>query len=201
MDIRISCDDGDKLDLRVAEILNKYGFKGIFYIAPYNQKVNILNVREIQELARDQEIGGHTLNHALLTKLTKEQAFKEVFEGKRELEALIGRKVRYFAPPKGWFNENIKEVVKDAGFSEMRTMKQGVIDISSYDKYEIPITVHFHPEHKNNWRRLFKEAYKQNGYFHVTCHGYELEKFNLWDEYEQMISFIRTFIDNNNPKG
>lgn len=191
MEIRLSCDDGHVSDMKVAQIWDKYGLKGTFYIAPYNKRVRLLSFRQIKQISEKHDIGGHTLNHALLTKMQKDDAFLEVYEGKKELESIIGKEITSFAPPKGWYNEETKQIVKNAGFTEMRTMKQGVVNIENYDQFEIPISVHFHPEHKYKFLQVFNTAKDIDGYFHLTVHSWELDRFNLWEEYENTIKFIR----------
>lgn len=193
LDLRFNCDDGSKQDLRVASLLEKYNFRGTFYIAPFyssNQFQN-LSVYEIKELSKKHEIGGHTLTHALLTELEKSKAMKELTSGKDELEEYTGKPIKKFAPPKGYYNKKVNEWIKQSGFTESRTMKQGCTDITGYDKFCLPITVHFHPLYLQNWKKLFFEALKkENGYFCVTAHGWEIDKFNLWKEYEEMLKII-----------
>ena len=82
MEINFYCDDGSKEDVRVAELLEKYGFRGIFYIAPFNTK---LSSAEIKRISEKHEIGGHTLNHTRLTYLPISEQFDEIFKGKIEL--------------------------------------------------------------------------------------------------------------------
>lgn len=197
MDIRFSCDDGDKLDLRVADILDKYGFRGIFYIAPFRKSQTILKVKEIRELAKKHEIGGHTLNHALLTRLSDEKAKKEIADGKRELETLINKQVNFFAYPKGWFDERIKRLVKESGFTEARTMKLTQASLEDYDKYEVPITAHLYPrkeyEYKGIYRSILDEfdQSKEKGYFQLVVHSKELQEYNLWLDFEKIVEYIK----------
>lgn len=47
------------------------------------------------------EIGGHTVTHPILARLSETQAYGEMQEGKRSLEGMIGRPVRLFAYPNG----------------------------------------------------------------------------------------------------
>lgn len=192
MEIVFYVDDGYKADLRVAMLLEKYGFKGIFYIPPYKTE---LSIGEIVGLACKHEIGGHTLNHTRLTTVPKEKAFEEILNGKIELFEIAGAGDRTFAYPRGWVNDEVKELVKLCGYKEARTMKQGCIDLTGTDKFEKPITVHFHPLYFEQWKELFNKAKQINGYFGVTCHGYELDRFQLWEEYEDMLHYIKQNAD------
>lgn len=191
MEVRFYVDDGDILDLRVATLLEKYGFKGTFYIAPWNPRVKILDPIQIKELSEKHEIGGHGMRHVVLTNFNEEERFEDIMDGKHLLEEIIGRPVTKFAVPRGWYNKEVIETVKRAGFEELRTMKQGATERDK-DDFLVPISVHFHPEHLEAWRYRYQQAKEkgERGYFGVTCHGWELYKFNLWREYESMLREI-----------
>jgi peptidoglycan/xylan/chitin deacetylase (PgdA/CDA1 family) len=66
------------------------------------------------------EIGAHTISHPILAKLNDESARFEIAESKRQLEAIVGKPVRYFAYPNGKpgidFHERHMEMARDAGF-------------------------------------------------------------------------------------
>lgn len=191
MEIAFYVDDGDILDLRVAKILEKYGFKGIFYIAPFYTKVNMMSIRQIQELSKKHEIGGHTLNHIPLSKLSSEKQFKEILEGKKELESIIGKKIKKFAYPRGHYTKEVMENVEKAGFKEARTMKQYQTRSDLYGKFDKPVTIHIYPEKYIDWKNYYFKAKEENSYFGVVCHGSELQRFNLWNILEEMLKFIK----------
>lgn len=50
-------------------------------------------------------IQAHTINHPILTHMSYEDMKKELEEGKRELESIINKKVRFFSYPNGSFSE------------------------------------------------------------------------------------------------
>lgn len=50
-------------------------------------------------------IGGHTVSHPALSKLSADEAFSEIKEGKDRIEEMTGQTVRYFAYPYGTPNE------------------------------------------------------------------------------------------------
>jgi len=64
--------------------------------------------------------GSHTLTHPWLTKVTPEEARREIVESKAHLEQRLGRPVRLFAYPGGRacdFNQGIKGIVAESGYS------------------------------------------------------------------------------------
>jgi len=66
--VTTSWDDGNVLDVRLAALLDKYGVKGTFYIAPNKQ--NRLSNDEIIAISNKHEIGAHTMDHPLLTEIS-----------------------------------------------------------------------------------------------------------------------------------
>jgi peptidoglycan/xylan/chitin deacetylase (PgdA/CDA1 family) len=119
-----SFDDGDVLDLRLANLLNKYGIKGTFYIPKSCDLVSkSLSENEIKELSQLVEIGGHTLSHCVLTHIKDSEAYSEIFNCKVWLENIIGEPVFSFCPPTGRFYNQHVSFQKKAGFQVMRTVQ------------------------------------------------------------------------------
>jgi peptidoglycan/xylan/chitin deacetylase (PgdA/CDA1 family) len=56
-------------------------------------------VRHLRQAGMD--IGGHTVNHPILARMSEDGARREMAEGKAELEALLGEPIKLFAYPNG----------------------------------------------------------------------------------------------------
>jgi peptidoglycan/xylan/chitin deacetylase (PgdA/CDA1 family) len=69
MIITTSWDDGDILDERIADLLDRHGIRGTFYLTRAFRP-NRLPEERIRALARRHEIGGHTVTHPDLTLLS-----------------------------------------------------------------------------------------------------------------------------------
>lgn len=204
--LEFSIDDGNIDDLRVARLLERYGFKGIFYIAPFYTKVPIMSVRQIKELGNKHEIGGHTVNHILLTNASDEEALKEINGGKTILEDIIEKKITKFAYPRGWCNERIKRLVEGAGFERARTMKLGITNIEGYDRYGLPISAHLYPRLEYRDRGIYTSiiavydrARREGNYFNLVMHSVELNRYELWNTLEEILKFIRNYENKNSP--
>lgn len=64
--------------------------------------------------------GGHTVNHPVLTRVTLDDAKREIADGIDRIEAETGEPVRSFAYPNGTaddFNDDIKAFLKDRGLA------------------------------------------------------------------------------------
>jgi len=67
-------------------------------------------------IAAGHEIGAHTLTHPLLTKLSLDEARREIIDSKKMLEDIFGQPIRHFCYPYGGRNEALAEMVREAGY-------------------------------------------------------------------------------------
>jgi len=196
METRISIDDGRKGMMRIADMLDRHGLTGVFYIAPFEPSNNMLTIGEIIDLSIRHEIGGHTLNHTRLTEVPLDRAKREIEVGKEELEEIIEKKITKFAYPRGWHNPEVMELVRQAGFLEGRTMKMGVIDRTGYDDFAIPVTAQNYPrpEYEGDTMKgiidKFEEARAIDGYFNLVIHTEDCKRFGQWDWIESVFDHI-----------
>lgn len=127
-----SWDDGSVLDMKVADLLSRYGMKGTFYIPEKfdgkNEKHSAydrrLNEDEIRSIARAHEVGAHGITHHRLTVIPPEEARSEIVDSKSFLENITGTPVTMFAYPGGLWNESVAQLTKDAGFAAARTTQK-----------------------------------------------------------------------------
>ncbi len=68
--------------------------------------------------------GAHTLNHAMLGRLSDSDQRMEINEGKRKLEEILGSRVRHFAYPHSSFTAGTQSVLVDAGFESACTTRE-----------------------------------------------------------------------------
>ena len=87
------------------------------------------------------EIGGHTVSHAILASLDREQARQEIVQCKADLETILGEPVDFFAYPNGRSGQDYRpmdvDLVRDAGFSAAVTTNWGVSSAAT-SRFELP---------------------------------------------------------------
>lgn len=117
--IMLSFDDTRKehYDI-VAPILEKYGFKGTFFIMTVAiGKKNYMTGAEIKMLSeRGHCIGHHTWDHQDLRKLPIKDWNKQIDKPKKKLEEIIGKEVQYLAYPFGLCNDYAVTELKKRNF-------------------------------------------------------------------------------------
>lgn len=128
----------------------------------------MLTRRQVREL-RDagMTIGAHTVSHPILAREPDDRARREIQDGKRDLEALLGEAVTLFAYPNGKPGEDYAErhvaMARAAGFDAAVTTAWGAASRAT-DPYEIP---RFTPWDRSAWRFGLRLA--QN--LHRTAHA------------------------------
>jgi peptidoglycan/xylan/chitin deacetylase (PgdA/CDA1 family) len=87
------------------------------------------------------EIGAHTVSHPILSNLEDNAAQYEIEQCKRDLEAITGNPVRYFAYPNGKpgldFNARHAMMAKEAGYEAAFTTEIGAATMRG-DRFQIP---------------------------------------------------------------
>jgi len=117
-----SWDDGHPLDLRVAELLVKHGLTGTFYV-PRSGPRAVMDTSQLRELSRTFEIGGHTLEHVAIDRLSDLDAAEQLSGSREWIEQLTGKSCRAFCFPGGRFRKRQLKLVRRAGYQAARTVE------------------------------------------------------------------------------
>ena len=77
----------------------------------------LMNERQLLEVhAAGHEVGSHSLTHTLLSRLTRDKAWDEIYRSRMMLEILLNAPVKSFSFPYGSVDEATKQMVQDAGY-------------------------------------------------------------------------------------
>jgi peptidoglycan/xylan/chitin deacetylase (PgdA/CDA1 family) len=216
-----SWDDGHPLDLRIAELLTSYGFRGTFYVPRRNREGrSVLSRRELALLGAQFEIGGHSYDHVRLTELPPDEAAHQVHAIKAALEDELGRPIAGFCYPRGAHDAAVRQLVRAAGFRYARTIENLWL-AGPTDPFQLPTTLQLYPHSRVTYvknlargghlfararsaevvlrgrplgevlRALLDRALVANGVFHLWGHAWELEEHGLWGELEAFLAYAR----------
>lgn len=215
-----SWDDGHPLDERIADMLSRFGLSGTFYVPVRNREgYPVMDSAALRRIAQSFEIGGHTLDHAYLTAIPPSEVDYQVRAGKDGIEQQLGCTIEGFCYPGGKENVSIRNTVRQIGFRYARTMENLRVE-SQDDLYRLPTTLQFFPHPTQvllrnflrygrwarrtpvllralgacNWWERFPaiaETFAQtDNVLHLWGHSWEIEKFNLWKQLEQVLADI-----------
>ncbi len=198
----LSYDDGVIQDRRLVKMMNERGIRGTFNLnygtldhqeiipSPSGRKVDISRVQkdEVSSLYEGQEVGGHSLWHSDVASLGDPQTMYEIIEDKAGLESLVKRPLRMFAYPFGIFDEQLKNILKQAGYKGARTIRSSYSFDLPKDPLELDPTCHHNDDRLMELAKDFleKPAFRTR-LFYVWGHAYE---FDGEDNWEKMESFL-----------
>ena len=104
----LTFDDTDEEQYSIgATEMNKYGFKGVFFIMTIAiNRPRYMSKEQIKNLSDSgHEIAGHTWDHHMVTKYVGEDWDVQLLKPRRQLEEITGKKIQYFAYPFGLWNQ------------------------------------------------------------------------------------------------
>ena len=219
-----SWDDGHPLDLRIAELLDKYGLTATFYVPITNREgMSVMSASECRQISARHEIGSHTRDHCYLNTVDLHEAESQIINGKSELEDLLGSGVEGFCYPGGKWSQSIENLVKNAGFSYARGTDNFYLS-SSDNRYLLPTTIQFYPHDfsvylrnflsRGHWSArhrafflaiaersfvgrliaIFDFALSTKAVFHLWGHSWEIEEINAWKELEIFLEYVSSRI-------
>lgn len=218
--ITTSWDDGHLLDLRIAELLEKHGLPGTFYVPLTHNKRPLLSHQQIRELSESFEIGGHTVNHCDLLSVPDEVADYEIKDCKQQLEQISGRPCVAFCFPKGHFRRRHVRAVAEAGFRTARTVELMSLarPMSQNGVFVLPTTMiaaasDLQTFARNSLKRfklnnllrylrcrdadwvattaaVLREFLAQGGVFHLWGHSWEIGARNEWENLDRVFALL-----------
>ncbi len=128
--IIISFDDGWRTQYENAlPILQEHHMHATFFIFTNGIDVDtFMTLDDLKTLVADgMEIGSHSRSHLYMTKQDEGDLPREVAGSKKVLEDELGITVTSFAYPFGLYNDRIKSLLANAGYTMARTLNKSVM--------------------------------------------------------------------------
>ncbi|MCT7626124.1 polysaccharide deacetylase family protein [Aliarcobacter butzleri] len=114
--VSITIDDGYKDNLVAVELMEKYQIPYTIYISTgLIDKEQYLTTQDLEDIAKLDlcTLGTHSVNHVHLSRLNKDEQYKELYDSKLFLENIIGKKVIDFSYPYGDYNDSSKNIADE----------------------------------------------------------------------------------------
>ena len=203
--LTLSYDDGVVQDIRLIEILNKYGIKATFNIntglylsedAIRDKFSGRMKLSEAKELYTNSghEVAVHALTHPFLNKIKPNNIFMEIINDKRNIEQQYGTLARGMAYPYGDYNQEIVNILEKCGICYSRTT-------NSTEKFTFPEDwLMLNPTCHHNNPKLMELAERfvesksrnisDNWLFYVWGHSYEFNNDDNWEVIEKFAEYI-----------
>ena len=193
----LSYDDGMFQDIRLVDILNRYGLKGTFHLIsgrirkedaekPYSH----LSARQIRELytPNGHEVALHTHTHCTLTDLPAEQIAWEYLQCKSILEDTVGTVLRGSAYPNSRYNGKVLSVLSNCGIVYARGGDQTGSFALPKDWLQLMPTARHRDANLfalgDQFLQLNIPSHHECAMFCLMGHSYEFDKDNNWETIE-----------------
>lgn len=192
--VTFSYDDGITQDIRLIELLNKYGLKCTFNLNSDllgqrgtlnrgNQHISHYKIHpeDVKYIYSGHEIAAHTLTHPNLTELDDSEVIRQVEQDRIRLSELAGYEVVGMAYPGGGINhnDNVVELIrKHTGISYCRTITNTDSFAPQNDLYRFKPNVYhiMEPERLMEMGRRFIELEaSEPQILYVWGHSYEMD--------------------------
>ena len=199
----MSYDDGVFQDIRLIEILNRYGLKASFNLnsglfgqqrilqvrgVPVNH--NRLKAEDIRGVYAGHEVAAHTVTHAMLPECSQEEIVREVEADRLALSELTGYEVVGMAYANGGENNNdtVAQVIRDwTGVQYARTITcTGDFTPQNNLLRFNPTVFHLRMDEMFALGEQFLAMEPETPQlFYVWGHSYELDAENTWNRFEE----------------
>lgn len=201
----MSYDDGVEQDIRLIELMRKYGVKGTFNINselfapegtvyPAGQVHRRMTKKQCLDLYTQPgiEVATHGTKHGFFTQLPISDVILQTAEDRKLLEEMFGKIIRGMAYPYGAFNDEIVDALRLCGIAYSRT----TISTHNFDLPKNWLTLHPTCHHRDERLGELTEQFltgtpkRTPWLFYLWGHAYEFEGADNWYVIEEFLPRI-----------
>lgn len=200
--VTFSYDDGVMQDIRLIDMLNRYGLRGTFNLNPQRQSetdtfiksgivVRHMNLSDLPKVYVGHEVAGHSCTHPRLQLLEEAEIRREIGECRDTLEQLFSRKVVGMAYPYGTYDERVIRIAKEEGVRYARTVEETESFEIPSDLLILPSTCrHANPRLLELAHQFVESDTEKPQLFYIWGHSYEFDEMNNWETMEEFCRII-----------
>lgn len=220
MRLAYSWDDGALEDQKLFDLHEKYEIPAKFFVPTRNREGRDVLTPIMIRNAESKYIsfGGHTENHTYLTSIPIEKVDQEVLRNRQYLEDTLGHQILDFCLPGGKYNEEVLQIV----FKHYKTIRTAdtmnfrctgnilkpSIHVYSRGRKSLLgnavrhhsfvelayIATHLTKSYFELIQKIIEfENRKKESTVMIWGHSWELEKYNLWDELENLLRITKEY--------
>ena len=206
--ITFSFDDGVTQDIRLIEILDKYGLKATFnlnskFLGGKNELIrngvkvdhNKVEPADVKSIYKNHEVAVHTLTHPNLTTLDESEIITQVEQDRLNLSELCGYEVVGMAYPCGGVNndDRVAEIIKNnTGVKYARTITSTHTFSKQENLYRFNPT-EYYIEQENVMKsaeKFLKLDATEPSVLYIWGHAYELDAYQAWEWFEELCKLL-----------
>ena len=206
--VTFSFDDGVTQDIRMIELLNRYGLKATFNlnsgllgeIKQDTFRDEVFTVRkvspdEVSQVYKDHEVAVHTINHPRLTEIEDEnEIVRQVEQDRLTLQNLASKDVVGMAYPCGGVNNDkrVADIIKNrTGVKYSRTIKSTYTFDLQEDLFRFDPTLNFTEDNVLSVAEEFlKTESEAPQLLYIWGHSYEGDYFKIWERTERLFDML-----------
>lgn len=197
--LTLSYDDGAVQDIKLCEILDKYGIRATFninsgmFVSEDKEREQFIGRMKLSEakklyIGSNHEIACHTLTHPFLDKLDTTEMIYEIIEDRKNIEREFGCIARGMAYPFGAHSLTVSDVLSKCGICYSRTTNS-TLRFSFPDNwlYLNPTCHHKNEKLMELANKFVTEdiAWGNAEMFYLWGHSYEFNSDNNWNVIEE----------------
>ena len=197
--LTFSYDDNVRENVRLVQILDRYGMKATFNVNsgiyhPDESHPRMMSKKEVTELFQNSphEVAIHSSTHPFLADLPLVGATQELLSDRQALEEQFGRIVRGMAYPNNSYNDDVVSAARACGIVYARTTDSTERFDIPRDWLRMPATCHHNSPHLFDLATKFveKEAKYLPRLFYLWGHSYEFEDNQNWEIIERFTEYM-----------
>lgn len=119
---------------------NLRGDSGQVFFNKNDIQIEFMSWNDCKKLISEKifDIGSHSINHNLISKLSYKDALNEIENSKKIIEKKLNRRCNHFAPPVGNYSiPRDLEIIKKTNYKTLSTTLRGKMDNLNHDVFEI----------------------------------------------------------------